>query len=339
MEKGKNMLIILIVLILVAAVLAFKLSELFSRFKKATRRIKREMHRTNNDKEYNYWLCQLRCQYLCLIPFVTKGNVMRLYTRIYYKPKHIRKEMRKNSVFHLLAPSVLGICICAICLCGVSWAWFTVVINSSTAAIQSATFEIENVQITAGSETTITLSPNENGKYTSVQLVAGEYTLSFKKSAGSTSSKGYFCISVIKAGESAGTSYYTSDDIGNETYMVIIHSAESITVTIEPIWGDSSQRISGGTTIGNNGEITVGDVSALNALAPKNSPAEPQNTMPTGPSAPSESPEPTESNTPAQEPTEPIASEPTETEPQTEQTENPDNEPEPTPPSENNGNE
>lgn len=44
--------------------------------------------------------------------------------------KRMQKEKHSDNIVHILAPSVLGLCICAVCLCGMSWAWFT----ASTAA-------------------------------------------------------------------------------------------------------------------------------------------------------------------------------------------------------------
>ncbi len=50
---------------------------------------------------------------------------MRLFQRLFYQPTHKEKVTNDRSIYRILAPSVLGIFICAICLCGASWAWFT----------------------------------------------------------------------------------------------------------------------------------------------------------------------------------------------------------------------
>lgn len=64
----------------------------FVRFNRNTQRITSKMQWVHDCDEYRYWRRELRCHYLCLIPFVTRRNVMRLYRRIYHKPKHENKE-------------------------------------------------------------------------------------------------------------------------------------------------------------------------------------------------------------------------------------------------------
>ena len=105
MENDSGMIIILTVLIVSAFLLIiYKLAEFFTEFNRDTRYILLEMNRAADSDEYRYWRRELRCHYLCLIPFVTERNVMRLY----HRPKHAEKN-RSDGLSHLLALSVIGV--------------------------------------------------------------------------------------------------------------------------------------------------------------------------------------------------------------------------------------
>ena len=121
MENDSGALIILTVLIVSAFLLIiYKLAEFFTEFNRDTRYILLEMNRAADSDEYRYWRRELRCHYLCLIPFVNERNVMKVYPVFFHRAKHATKEKRSDGLMHILAPSVLAICLCAICLCGVS---------------------------------------------------------------------------------------------------------------------------------------------------------------------------------------------------------------------------
>ena len=85
----------------------------------------------------------LRCHYLCLIPFVNERNVSGAYSFFFHQPKRAEKETRIDGVFHILAPSLAAFCLCAVCLCGASWAWFTASSGVGAAKIQAATYTVK----------------------------------------------------------------------------------------------------------------------------------------------------------------------------------------------------
>ena len=173
--------------------------------------------------------------------------------------KRMQKEKHSDNIVHILAPSVLGLCICAVCLCGMSWAWFTASTAASATTIRSATLRIEEVK--RGDKK---LTSDGNGRYTITQkLTEGSYTLSFKATENSTATKG-FCKISIKIGDSAETSYDTGDIADKNTHTVTItvnnNSNENITITVEPIWGQNMKPTTN--------EIKVtGDQTQSNAAA------------------------------------------------------------------------
>lgn len=174
--------------------------------------------------------------------------------------KRMQKEKHSDNIVHILAPSVLGLCICAVCLCGMSWAWFTASTAASATTIRSATLQIEEVKL----DNDELLTNSENGSYTITKaLTKGSYTLSFKATDSSTATKG-FCKISIKIGDSAETSYDTEDIADKKAHTVTItvnnNFNENITITVEPIWGQNMKSTTN--------EIKVtGDQTQSNAAA------------------------------------------------------------------------
>ena len=143
MDNDSGALILLIVLVVSAFLLiVIKLAQFVNHFSREKQYLLTEMNRAADYNEYRYWRRELRCLYLCLIPFVTERNVMKVYPVFFHRAKHATKEKRSDGLMHILAPSMLAICICAICLCGVSWAWFTASTSTGTTAIQSSSYKL-----------------------------------------------------------------------------------------------------------------------------------------------------------------------------------------------------
>lgn len=177
--------------------------------------------------------------------------------------KRMQKEKHSDNIVHILAPSVLGLCICAVCLCGMSWAWFTASTAASATTIRSATLQIEDVKL--GNKK---LTSDGNGRYTiTEQLTENSYTLRFKATDSSTATKG-FCKISIKIGDSAETSYYTEDIADKIAHTVTITvnniSKEDVTITVEPIWGSLPEDIDSNDSISIKG---TSDQTQSNAAA------------------------------------------------------------------------
>lgn len=178
--------------------------------------------------------------------------------------KRMQKEKHSDNIVHILAPSVLGLCICAVCLCGMSWAWFTASTAASATTIRSATLQIEEVKL--GDKK---LTSDGNGRYTiTEQLTENSYTLSFKATDSSTATKG-FCKISIKIGNSAETPYYTEDIADKTAHTVTITvnniSNEDVTITVEPIWGSLPEGIkpTGSISIQGTGDQTQSNAAAV----------------------------------------------------------------------------
>lgn len=176
--------------------------------------------------------------------------------------KRMQKEKHSDNIVHILAPSVLGLCICAVCLCGMSWAWFTASTAASATTIRSATLQIKDVKL--GDKE---LTPDGNGRYTITEQLTENYTLSFKATDSSTATKG-FCKISVKIGNSAETSYDTEDIADKKDHTVTITvnniSNEDVTITVEPIWGSLPEGIkpTGSISIQGTGDQTQSNAAA-----------------------------------------------------------------------------
>ena len=304
MDNDSGALILLIVLIISAFLLiVLKLAQFVNHFSREKQYLLTEINRAADYNEYRYWRRELRCLYLCLIPFVTERNVMKVYPVFFHRAKHAAKEKRSDGLMHILAPSMLAICICAICLCGVSWAWFTASTSTGTTAIQSSSYKL-SYQV------------NEDTAATELTEADNTYTLTADTA-----------VITLKATGTAGATGYCSIKIGDETYCTeqifvndtseftfTVSAAADTTITLTPKWGTYSHD----ATLHNGDVITATGSQQNNTQEPNNGLTAEPSTEPTAPTAPTTpSSTPTESATTTPEPSANAPTEPetTDTEP------------------------
>lgn len=199
---------------------------------------------------------------------------MRLFTRAGYRPKRIETKKQSDGFLHLLALSAVGLCACLICLCGVSWAWFTATTSTGTTVIQAANYTVD---VSADKNENVKIA-TESGTTTVTFTAAGEYTITLTPSG--TAQNGYCKISYAEG------DYYTEQLPTGELHFKVNADANS-KLTITPQWGTYSgtPNLSSGSIIGN----TTGTTGN-----PADMPAEPTTTS----AAPSRSPEESAASTP-----------------------------------------
>lgn len=134
----------IICLLMIKAIMSYAM------FEREKRRIKTHIQYAISEEKKQCWREKLHLHYLCLIPFVTKRNVEQVYTFCFCGSK---KDMQKDDVYHVLAPSLLSLCICILCLCGTSWAWFTAATSSGVATIETANYTAEVIIVEARTDT------------------------------------------------------------------------------------------------------------------------------------------------------------------------------------------
>lgn len=313
MDNDSGALILLIVLIVSAFLLILiRFAKFINDFGREKQYLLTEMHRAADYNEYRYWRRELRCLYLCLIPFVTERNVMKVYPVFFHRAKHATKEKRSDGLMHILAPSMLAICICAICLCGASWAWFTASTSTGTTQIQSSSYKL-SYQV------------GEDATATELAEAGTAYTL-----------KSDTTVITLKANGTAGATGYCSIKIGDETYyteQIFVNNTSGFTftvkavtgteITLTPKWGSRAVR-DNANSITKDGKITVTGAQQSNTQPPDNTVTAEPSAEPTAPTAPT-----TPSSTPAESAT--TAPEPSATAPAATQPETTDTEPSPAP--------
>lgn len=217
----------------------------FRRFNENTKYIESNIRRARDKGEYSYWVRELQCHYLCLIPFVGRRNVSRVYRFIFRKPNRDKNKEYCRGIYRILAPSIVGIGICTVCLCGASWAWFNASVGSTMQTIKTPTYQFESI-IVKSNESALTAN---NGVYT---LDADtEYTVEIK-TTGTAGATGY-CTLVINDNESAKR--YTAQISAGDTFSFKIRANEAASIKLTGNWGTSSDE---GGRIEKDNTISIG---------------------------------------------------------------------------------
>lgn len=230
----------------------------FRRFNENTKYIESNIRRARDKGEYSYWVRELQCHYLCLIPFVGRRNVSRVYRFIFRKPNQDQNKEYCRGIYRILAPSIVGIGICTVCLCGASWAWFNASVGSTMQTIKTPTYQFESI-IVKSNESALTAN---NGVYSLVADTAG-YTVEIK-TTGTAGATGY-CTLVINGNESAKR--YTAQISAGDTFSFKIQANEAARIKLTGNWGKSSYK---GERIANGGGISIGESKNSNETKTEN---------------------------------------------------------------------
>ncbi len=147
------------------------------------------------------------------------------------KREHPQEE-KPASLTALLMPSLLGVAICLVCLCSLTWAWFTATQNSGVQPIQSAT-----ATVTASlNDTALGELPIEEG-----MTGTGTLTLHMDGSA-------QYAYVLIKVG---GTECRTGYLSANKDYTITVNESGA---TLILCWGKQDDQ-SGTAVVENGGSI------------------------------------------------------------------------------------
>lgn len=230
----------------------------FRRFNENTKYIESNIRRARDKGEYSYWVRELQCHYLCLIPFVGRRNVSRVYRFIFRKPNQDQNKEYCRGIYRILAPSIVGIGICTVCICGASWAWFNASVGSTMQTIKTPTYQFESI-IVKSNESALTAN---NGVYSLVADTAG-YTVEIK-TTGTAGATGY-CTLVINGNESAKR--YTAQISAGDTFSFKIQANEAARIKLTGNWGKSSYE---GEPIANGGGISIGESKNSNETKTEN---------------------------------------------------------------------
>ncbi len=124
--------------------------------------------------------------------------------------------------------SFIGMGICAVSLCGVTWAWFTATTSAGTAVIQAASY---TVTVTAKSDEENLNIAVKDGVSTAVLEAEKKYTVTL--TPGGTATAGYCKITL------GGKDYYTGQ-LTADTLTFKVSAAKKQDLTVTPQWGSYS---------------------------------------------------------------------------------------------------
>lgn len=207
--------------------LVAKLVSFFRAFAADTRSICQKMRCVESYAEYRHWKDELRCHYLCLIPFVNKKNVTRVYRFFFPGGDRAMAVERRSSVVLPLMPSILGICICMVCICSMTWAWYAANVPSPLQKMTVAHYAVTVESVTAEGVPVV----SEKGGYA---LSAGTaYTVTLRAD-GTVQECGGYCL--IESNESEAT-YYTQSILPGSSITVVFTPADTGTYTFTGVWG------------------------------------------------------------------------------------------------------
>jgi len=253
-------------------VLVARLTSFLKHFALETRCICCEMDHADSYEEYWKWRVALRCHYLMLIPFVNKKNVTRVYRQVFHKRDYAKKKERRDSLVPLLLPSILGVCVCTICVCGMTWAWYSASVQSPAQKITAACYEVKVVSVKKADGEEIQAVNGSN--YELEQEISYMVTL---RADGTAKECGGYCLI-----EGGGTKQYTQTFKPKQKITVELTPGVTDTYTFTGVWGslpssaennnylpDIGSTIQSGTNAPNispNTDDTVSDLSENNSF-------------------------------------------------------------------------
>ncbi len=163
---------------------------------------------------------------------------MRFVRRLFYQPKHAKAAGGDASIYRSLAPSLAGMALCTVCLCGTSWAWFTATATTSIQAIQTPEYHL-TYQV--GTDAKGTDLAADGASY----MLTGGTTEITLKAAGTPGATGYCSITI------GDKTYYTEQFFAGDEFIFTVNAAEGTEIKLTPKWG----TYSGTANVVNKGTI------------------------------------------------------------------------------------
>lgn len=249
-------LIVLLVLLLIVLPFAGKLLVFFSMHAPRLRQLHADFSNASDEDTRRRLQREIRREYLCLLPFVTKRNLNPIYHKLYDRPL----PQKKDTALRVFTTPLLAILICLTCLSGLTFAWFTANTAQPTQSIRTASFALSATVQYQNAGMTETLTPSA-GKFALTAKTT--YTISLS-TTGSTASRGYGVLTLTAAGGSSSM-LYTQTIAQDATFSFTYVPDQDYTLQVEGNWGALPEALSA-SAIANGSTLNVG-LRASAALA------------------------------------------------------------------------
>lgn len=241
-------LIVLLVLLLIVLPFAGKLLVFFSMHAPRLRQLRADFSNASDEDTRRRLQREIRREYLCLLPFVTKRNLNPIYHKLYDRPL----PQKKDTALRVFTTPLLAILICLTCLSGLTFAWFTANTAQPTQSIHTAFFALSATVQYQNAGMTETLTPSA-GKF--ALTAETTYTISLS-TTGSTASRGYGVLTLTAAGGSSSM-LYTQTIAQDATFSFTYVPDQDYTLQVEGNWGALPEALSA-SAIANGSTLNVG---------------------------------------------------------------------------------
>jgi hypothetical protein len=149
-----------------------------------------------------------------------------------------KSELTERLFFQSIISSILGIFLCSVVLCSVTWAWFTVSTTSSSNSIRAANCNVSVEIKSCDNSSSLVVSNTESLQDIEHSFDEGTYEIKMK--ATGTASSGY-CIIYIN--DYPDHPFYTQQIATNENEGISfrLELTEATVISIVTCWGISTQ--------------------------------------------------------------------------------------------------
>lgn len=138
-----------------------------------------------------------------------------------------KNKEQRDDIMPLLLPSILGICLCLICICGMTWAWFSASISAPAQKMTAAYYEITVESVMDGDAA---IAAEKDG----YNLEADKLYRVTLKASGSVKECGGYCLIENKE---AAIKLYTSSIMPENSLVIEITPTVSGIYTFTGVWG------------------------------------------------------------------------------------------------------
>ena len=157
--------------------------------------VREKMNHADSWKEFVFWHREYLALLWSLLPGISAARVKEI-RQSRSRRRSNGREKKSDGFASMLAPSLLGICVCVVCLIGGTYAWFTATKTVSVQSIQMASYNVvTTVKASDGTASSASSSVKEDGCFRSSDLDRLKYflrySLNFRCSALRTFSKAH----------------------------------------------------------------------------------------------------------------------------------------------------
>ncbi len=145
--------------------------------------------------------------------------------KLFYKSKNINQADSKN--LKLISVSVITMLICAVCLVGTSFAWFSVNVTAGVGSIEAAELKLSKLTVEKGGKAVELTEKDGVQSFSSSKNTVYEVTAKLKGSA-----KGYLYV------ETGDDAYYAFDK--NMKFKICLSSDADVRISAS--WGEPSAK-------------------------------------------------------------------------------------------------